>query len=347
MQRASLFLWRDVPRLPKRVMLLWNRRYEDARIILEQGGDLHYLSIPASLQRNSVRVLIVMAASALTAIAALVLTSVALHLAKQKLENSHRDIYAALISSTQDMELGRKSSMSSQDMVSLAQSIRDRDQEIRRMVGIATDRLSDENASLAQRLASSGLTEKAIKVIQSHRAAGGPVEGTDRALDPLLQGDFMDVSAKNRDLMDILVALPHQIPVNDHRLTSSYGIRTHPISGRPSFHAGIDLVPDNDDRVFPSLPGKVIVARPYNNYGNTVIVRHERGVETLYAHLADIRVKEGQEVDTSDVLGMVGNTGASTGKHLHFEVSIGGYPVDPLKVIATAQYVQQAKVEPR
>ena len=66
-------------------------------------------------------------------------------------------------------------------------------------------------------------------------------------------------------------------------------------------------------------------------------------METLYAHLASIKVREGQEVDLDTVLGLVGNTGTSTGKHLHFEVSVGGYPVDPLKVINTAQYVQQAK----
>ena len=51
-------------------------------------------------------------------------------------------------------------------------------------------------------------------------------------------------------------------------------------------------------------------------------------------------VKEGQQVDRETVLGMVGNTGASTGKHLHFEISVGGFPVDPLKVIRTAQHVQ-------
>lgn len=86
-----------------------------------------------------------------------------------------------------------------------------------------------------------------------------------------------------------------------------------------------------------------MLARPYNEYGNTVIISHGRGVETLYAHLAAIKVREGQDVDLDTLIGLVGNTGSSTGKHLHFEVSVGGYPVDPLKVINTAQYVQQAK----
>lgn len=133
------------------------------------------------------------------------------------------------------------------------------------------------------------------------------------------------------------------MPVVNYGITSRYGIRTHPITQRPSFHAGIDLVTRGDDRVYPAKEGRVILARNYNNYGNTVVVRHERGIETLYAHLASIAVQEGQEVDQQTLLGMVGNTGASTGKHLHFEVSVGGYPVDPLKVMQAAEYVQQAQ----
>jgi murein DD-endopeptidase MepM/ murein hydrolase activator NlpD len=159
----------------------------------------------------------------------------------------------------------------------------------------------------------------------------------------LLRGTFLEESAKNRELKEVLLALPSRMPINDFYTTSHFGVRKHPISGRHRFHAGLDLVPRSDDRVYSVKPGKVILARAHHDYGNTVIVRHERGIETLYAHLASIDVKEGQEVDTLTVLGMVGNTGASTGKHLHFEITVGGYPVDPLKVITTAQHVQQAQ----
>jgi murein DD-endopeptidase MepM/ murein hydrolase activator NlpD len=106
---------------------------------------------------------------------------------------------------------------------------------------------------------------------------------------------------------------------------------------------GVDLLSRLSDEVRPAKPGKVILSRPYQDFGNTVIVRHERGIETLYGHLADLRVREGQEVDLNTVIGFVGNTGSSTGKHLHFEVSVGGYPVDPEKVIATANHVQKNK----
>lgn len=345
MQGSTFFHWHRIVSAPKQMVSLWNRSYDDARIILEQGGDLRYLVVSASLQKKLVRGLIVLTSLAASAILVLALTSFVLHAGKVRLENSHREIYAALLSGTEDLDLEGEFSLSADDMLTLAQSIRERDAEIRRMVGTATSQLSEENVSLTQKLAASGLTSRAIKAIQSSGAVGGQVDDAGVSLDPLLRGSFLEASAKNQELKDVLLALPHKIPVNDYRLTSKYGVRTHPISNKPSFHAGIDLVSTGDDRIYPSLPGRVIMARPYHNYGKTVIIRHERGIETLYAHLDQIDVKEGQEVDTQTLLGMMGNTGASTGKHLHFEVSIGGYPVDPLKVIATAQYVQQAKVE--
>jgi len=157
-----------------------------------------------------------------------------------------------------------------------------------------------------------------------------------------------EASVRNRELKGAFLALPHQMPLPDYRVVSGFGVRVHPITGVRQRHAGVDLVSVNgDDRVFPTLPGKVIMARDYYGYGKTVIVKHNRGIESLYAHPADIHIAEGQEGDVATVLGLVGNTGVSTGKHLHFEISVGGYTVDPINVIKTAQYVQQAKIELR
>jgi murein DD-endopeptidase MepM/ murein hydrolase activator NlpD len=330
---------------PAHMARLWNREFRDARLILEQDGDLRYLVITARVQRLVSRAAISCSMAIFFSVVALAATSVYLQTSKTELEASHRAIYAALLDSTFDMDAPGERDHSGQDMLLLARTIRERDQEIRQIVSAATDNLSDENASLHRHLKSSGLTESAVKVIQSNVALGG--YSSDRDLDshpdPLLRGAFVEESAKNRELKDILLALPSKMPVNDFYTTSHFGIRKHPISGRPRFHAGVDLVTRSDDSVFPVKAGKVILARHYNDYGNTVIVRHERGIETLYAHLARIDVQEGMEVEAQTVLGLVGNTGASTGKHLHFEVSVGGYPVDPLKVINTAQNVQQAQ----
>jgi murein DD-endopeptidase MepM/ murein hydrolase activator NlpD len=241
------------------------------------------------------------------------------------------------------MELDGIQNLDAEHMPLLAQAIRERDLELRRFVDSAKQNLTEENVSLKTRLDSSGLTEKAIRVIQGGAAMGGGNINDDERSDPLLRTGLADESAKNRALKDVLLALPSTMPMRDFSTTSSFGIRKHPILGSPRFHAGVDLIPRSDESVYAARAGKVILARVHHNYGNTVIIRHDRGIETLYAHLANIQVREGQEVGTDTVLGKVGNTGSSTGVHLHFEVSVGGYPVDPQKVIETAHYVQQTK----
>ena len=328
---------------PRWVLSLWNRPYEDARLILEQNGDLRYLIISARVQRMAARGTLATTATLLSTLMVLTISTVYLNSSKHQLEESHRAIYAALLTGTSDLGIDGAASISNDDMLMLAQAIRERDREIRQIVSSVTSDLSSENTDLDQHLGSSGLTESAIRVIQNNAAMGGFGRDLDAHPDPLLKGSFSEESARNRALKEVLMALPAQYPVTDYYISSGFGIRKHPVSGRPRFHAGIDLVTRSDDSVFPVKAGKVVLARDYNDYGKTVIIRHERGIETLYAHLDKIHVREGQDVELDTLIGMVGNTGMSTGKHLHFEVTVGGYPVDPLKVISTAQNVQQAQ----
>jgi murein DD-endopeptidase MepM/ murein hydrolase activator NlpD len=133
------------------------------------------------------------------------------------------------------------------------------------------------------------------------------------------------------------------MPVPNYSVTSDFGVRRHPISGQTHFHTGLDMLSETgDEKVHPVKPGVVVLAQFHTQYGNTVVVRHTNGVESLYAHLANMAVKVGDKVTNESVLGNIGSTGASsTGKHLHLEILIGGYPVNPQKVIRTAQYVQQ------
>jgi murein DD-endopeptidase MepM/ murein hydrolase activator NlpD len=332
-------LWR----LPTHVKRLWTADFEDVRIILEQQGDLKYFSVSKGLQRVLARTAIVFSGTALFVLMALFVTAITLHVGKSKLERSHQEVYSALLGSTYDMELDGIQNLDAEHMPLLAQAIRERDLELRRFVDTAKQNLTEENVSLKSRLDSSGLTEKAIRVIQGGAPMGGGNPDEEERSDPLLRTGLADESAKNRALKEVLLALPSTMPMKDFSTTSSFGIRKHPIFGSPRFHAGVDLIPRSDESVYAAKSGKVILARVHHNYGNTVIIRHDRGIETLYAHLANIQVREGQEVGTETVLGKVGSTGSSTGVHLHFEVSVGGYPVDPQKVIETAHYVQQTQ----
>jgi murein DD-endopeptidase MepM/ murein hydrolase activator NlpD len=275
---------------------------------------------------------------------ALAVTSVNLMWSRSKLERSHEEVYRALLSSASDnADDGSKLTMNDDQMVALAQTIRDRDISIRRFVDTSMVAVSQENSSMKSQLESSGLTEKIVKIIQQNAANGGFNLDDDVKGNPLLRGKVADELSTNRSLREVLYALPSAMPVPNPSITSDFGIRRHPISGQTHFHTGLDLLSQTgDEKVHPVKPGVVVLAQFHAQYGNMVVLRHTNGVESLYAHLANIAVKLGDKVTVESVLGNIGSTGSSsTGKHLHLEILIGGYPVNPQKVIRTAQYVQQ------
>lgn len=101
------------------------------------------------------------------------------------------------------------------------------------------------------------------------------------------------------------------------------------------FHQGIDLPGQYGSPIKPIAKGSVVFAGASNlGYGNLVVVRHELGYESLYAHLSEIAVREGDVVGSETVLGNVGSTGVASGNHLHLEVHLQGAPVNPLSLIA-------------
>lgn len=320
----------------------WTRDYQDARIILEQNGDLKYLNISAKIQRLFVRSSIVTTSALLLMILALASTSINLFTSRERLERSHEEIYRALLSSALDGKEAQDVQLSEDQMVALAQNIRDRDMSIRRFVDTSMVAVSQENDTMKNQLDSSGLTEKIVKIIQQNSAHGGLTPDNSLLDNPLLRGKVAEELSTNRTLREVLYALPSHMPVTNYSVSSDFGIRKHPVTGIPHFHTGVDLLTaTNDDNVHPVKPGIIVMAEFHSTYGNTVVVRHTNGVESLYAHLAGISVKVGDKVGMDDVIGRIGNTGISTGKHLHLEILVGGYPVNPQKVIRTAQYVQQ------
>ncbi|AOM84247.1 murein hydrolase activator EnvC family protein [Salisediminibacterium beveridgei] len=119
-----------------------------------------------------------------------------------------------------------------------------------------------------------------------------------------------------------------QWPTPGRTVTSSYGPRTHPVHGTEGFHYGIDISRNGGTTITAAEEGTVIGARYMSGYGNTILISHAIGnqtVTTLYAHLASIDVKQGQRVSRGEKIGVMGTTGVSTGIHLHFEVHEGGW----------------------
>jgi murein DD-endopeptidase MepM/ murein hydrolase activator NlpD len=114
-------------------------------------------------------------------------------------------------------------------------------------------------------------------------------------------------------------------------LTSRFGYRVSPFTGRREFHKGIDISARINTPVTAPADGTISSVRRDRFSGRVVGINHSYGLDTIYAHLQKILVKEGQVVKRGDVIALVGNTGRSTGPHLHYEVRLNGLPVDPLR----------------
>lgn len=113
------------------------------------------------------------------------------------------------------------------------------------------------------------------------------------------------------------------------RVASGYGMRIDPVYHVRKFHQGMDFTAPTGTEIFATGNAKVEFTGWKQGYGNTVILDHGYGYKTLYAHLYKSLVRKGQKVRRSDIIALVGNTGKSTGPHLHYEVRLNGKPVDP------------------
>ncbi|MBM3683303.1 MAG: hypothetical protein FJW83_01995 [Actinobacteria bacterium] len=116
-------------------------------------------------------------------------------------------------------------------------------------------------------------------------------------------------------------------------ISSYFGWRMHPVLGYERLHAGIDLAGDSGDPIGAAKGGEVIFSGWNGGYGYCVIIAHDGGVSSLYAHLLETTVGVGERVRRGDLIGYLGSTGLSTGPHLHFEIRVGGTPVDPLNFL--------------
>lgn len=132
---------------------------------------------------------------------------------------------------------------------------------------------------------------------------------------------------------DRIAHIPSIQPVSEEDMTqmaSGYGWRVDPIYGTSKHHDGMDFAAPNGTSVYATGDGTVIEAGWNSGYGNTIDINHGYGYTTRFAHLSEILVKPGQKVKRGDLIGKVGNTGKSTGSHLHYEVRLKGVPQNPV-----------------
>lgn len=148
-----------------------------------------------------------------------------------------------------------------------------------------------------------------------------------------------------------LASLPAIQPVSNkelNRIASGFGMRIHPIYGIAKMHQGLDFTAPQGTPIYATGDGVVTTSGFNTGAGNEVVINHGYGYETKYLHMVRIKARQGQRVKRGEVIGWVGNTGASTGPHCHYEVHINGNPVNPVYFffndLNAAQYDQVLKI---
>ena len=208
--------------------------------------------------------------------------------------------------------------------------------------------LEAANARLVETLTPAGI----IKQRPQKRAQGGayltaPQKsgwGNASVLDALRQF-HKTAHARNQWLSDSingwqadiawLEALPISLPVvpAQARISSGFGERSDPINRRMAMHSGLDFELPANTPVLAAGAGKVIESGWDNQYGHVLVIRHRDGYTTRYAHNNELLVREGQNVTKGQLIARSGNTGRSTGPHLHFEIMKNGQTVDPAQYL--------------
>ncbi|URN94871.1 MAG: peptidoglycan DD-metalloendopeptidase family protein [Candidatus Pristimantibacillus lignocellulolyticus] len=145
-------------------------------------------------------------------------------------------------------------------------------------------------------------------------------------------------ASKVREEVD---AYPNLWPTSATQITSGFGYRSDPFSGQSRFHAGIDIAGKKGDTIFSAADGEVIETGYDNQYGRYIIISHLHDLQTIYMHLETIIASEGDTVVRGEKIGLMGNTGKSTGTHLHFQIVQKNVPVSPLPFLNNQKHIKE------
>lgn len=173
-------------------------------------------------------------------------------------------------------------------------------------------------------------------------AMGGPLvelaTGRDGAIDPRFERLGLSI-ARMTALESGLAGVPQVEPANLKYISSGFGYRHDPFTGRGAMHSGLDFRGPTGTPIYAAAQGRVSFVGSRSGYGNTVEITHGNGLMTRYAHMSRFNAKVGQLVQPGQTIGAIGSTGRSTGPHLHFEVRINDRAVNPRTFLETAPHV--------
>ena len=302
----------------------WNRIFLDARIIIEVDGHVRHLYVSSRVQRFLLRGAISFLVGCMAIIATsayLTISSIEVRTINMRLVAAQKEIARALsISASQDPD-----ATLADNPLELANQISAQGAALKSLSAKVTGDLNSINKAMLSGL-DGAVDIHRERARKAGNGAGGKPVAIEARNNSLLEQQLEDYEL----LRQIYGSLPVRMPINqDYTLTSGYGERNHPVTGHLDYHPGVDLVPLVDERANAVMAGVVEFAGKDGAYGNSVILTHSLRVRTRYAHLKEIHVIAGQQVKAGDFLGIIGSTGMSTGRHLHYEVLLDNYPVNP------------------
>ena len=211
------------------------------------------------------------------------------------------------------------------------EQIRSRDDNFYRvMMQMEPVKLSQRYAGISQREDFSNLYKLSDKQLLSKLSTD--LDMLERQI-YVQSGSFDALRAAALERQDKIRHIPAVLPINieDYTMSSGYGYRTDPVFGGSAFHAGLDFAAPSGTPVYATADGVVEnTSSSSSGYGNKIDISHGYNYITRYAHLSKIDVHQGQEIHRGDKIGEVGNTGKSTGPHLHYEVRFKNEPQNPV-----------------
>jgi murein DD-endopeptidase MepM/ murein hydrolase activator NlpD len=153
----------------------------------------------------------------------------------------------------------------------------------------------------------------------------------------------MEGANRLQTLCRLVERIPAGQPVAASGTSSGFGRRIDPFTRQPAMHTGIDLNAPLGTPVTATAPGRIVDVSRHAEYGLMVDVDHGFGIVSRYAHLSSAFVRRGDTIDAGNPVGLVGRTGRTTGDHLHYEVLLGGRPVDPTDFIKARRHVCETR----
>lgn len=240
----------------------------------------------------------------------------------------------------------------------IVQQISVRDEELFEELKAIRDKVSTEKAELEAAQADAQATKAEMDAnmadLESQREAKIAAQKKAEDQKASVNKAYAEMIEKEEDLMEDYKKAAAQLaaqttyvggkfmwplPAANNVVTCKYGMRVHPVTKKYKLHTGIDLRASTGTKVYAANAGTVTTSGYSSAWGNYIIINHGGGYTTLYAHLSRRNVSKGAKVKQGDVIGLSGNTGYSTGPHLHFEINKNGSSYDPLTEFKGFNYV--------